>query len=397
MRNETQQNGEQRRMLTLSWFCAFASLTLALSAGAKAKGTPEPQSSPDEPQVKVRLVSATQGRSIVETALSFEQPTPGSRDCSHLVREIYAAAGFNYPYASSFDLYAGNENFRRVKTPQPGDLIAWPGHVGIVLDPREHSFYSLVRSGLEAENYYGRYWRSRGHARFYRFVAAKLGTVETAEVEPPTLKRAPEIEARADTSAVTPRAIRERDTELPVKTASRRTAVIGPPAPRLLAEPADFPTSILITSEQRRPTQDEVAEAVSQLSNAAGNLLQGAETLKTKMPVAIFEHLSVERVEIKNDRGWAHLAVDSNVSINEEGADFKRRREKVRWELRRTESGWIAVAPTERAFVPREVAVRVLAARLAQLTESDASAQDDGALGQEGRIANLLSALLQTK
>ena len=252
MWNEPQNDSERRRMLAVSWFCAFASLTIALSAGAKASAAPQSQgSASSEPPPKVRLVSATQGRSIVDTALSFEEPAPGSRDCSHLVREIYAAAGFDYPYASSFDLYAGNENFRRVKNPQPGDLIAWPGHVGIVLDPREHTFYSLVRSGLQAENYYGRYWRSRGHARFYRFVAAKLGTVETADLEPLPPNRQQESEGRAENSRVTPRAIRERDAELPVKTASGHTAVVGPPAPPLLPAPAEAPRTILLTSEQR--------------------------------------------------------------------------------------------------------------------------------------------------
>jgi hypothetical protein len=56
-----------------------------------------------------------------------------------------------------------------VRHPQPGDLIVWPGHVGIVLKPLEHSFYSLVSTGLEAQNYEGTYWRSRGRPRFYRY------------------------------------------------------------------------------------------------------------------------------------------------------------------------------------------------------------------------------------
>ena len=166
MSNETQDGNERSRMAAVSWFCAFASLTLALSMAGKTKSADSPQEPRDpEPSPKVRLVSTTQGRSIVDSALSFEQPIRGTQDCSHLVHEIYAAAGLDYPYASSFDLYAGSESFRRVKAPQPGDLITWPGHVGIVLDPAEHSFYSLVRSGLQAQNYTARYWRSRGRAR----------------------------------------------------------------------------------------------------------------------------------------------------------------------------------------------------------------------------------------
>jgi hypothetical protein len=77
---------------------------------------------------------------------------------------------------------------------------------------------------------------------------------------------------------------------------------------------------------------------------------------------------------------------------------LKRRREKVRWELRRTEAGWEAVTPTGRSYVPQDVAVRNLAARLARLTTSDGSAAHDSKiLLQESQLANLLSTLLENK
>src|SRR3989475_10396549 len=123
-----------------------------------------------------RLLSAKEGRAIVDAARDEDQPVRGAQDCSHLVHQTYLNAGFEYVYASSFELYAGNENFERVRKPQPGDLIVWPGHVGIVLDPLEHSFYSLVSTGLEAQNYLAAYWMSRGRPRFYRY------KIENAEI-----------------------------------------------------------------------------------------------------------------------------------------------------------------------------------------------------------------------
>jgi hypothetical protein len=78
--------------------------------------------------------------------------------------------------------------------------------------------------------------------------------------------------------------------------------------------------------------------------------------------------------------------------------DYKRRREKVRWELRRTESGWEAITPTDRTYVPEDVAVRNLAAQLAWLTEGDgAAAHQEAVLRQESQIATLLSVLLKSK
>src|SRR6266403_1147580 len=127
-----------------------------------------------------RLITSEQGRQIAAAALEQDEPVRSTQDCSHLVHQIYSTAGYEYAYASSFDLYAGNENFRRVQHPQAGDLITWPGHVGIVIDPRQHTFHSLVRSGLKTEDYLGPYWRSRGRARFYRYVVKRGSEIETA-------------------------------------------------------------------------------------------------------------------------------------------------------------------------------------------------------------------------
>jgi hypothetical protein len=115
-----------------------------------------------------RLMSIAEGRAIVRAAFQGDEWEQGARDCSHAVHAVYATAGFAYRYASSFEIYSGDENFARVKYPRAGDVIAWPGHVGIVVNPAEHSFFSLVRTGLGEQDYESSYWRSRGRPRFYR-------------------------------------------------------------------------------------------------------------------------------------------------------------------------------------------------------------------------------------
>jgi hypothetical protein len=119
------------------------------------------------------LLGAEEGRAIVDVALEQVAPLEDARDCSHVVHAIYASGGYAYPYASSSDIYFGNDSFVRVKHPRAGDVIAWRGHVGIVVNPAEHSFYSLVRTGLQAQNYESAYWRSRGQPRFYRLRVAR--------------------------------------------------------------------------------------------------------------------------------------------------------------------------------------------------------------------------------
>src|SRR5467141_162222 len=349
-----------------------------------------------------RLVSAEAGQAIVDAARGQDSTAGEAQDCSHLVHQTYLNAGFEYPYASSFELYAGNENFERVKKAQPGDLIVWPGHVGIVLDPLEHSFYSLVSTGLEAQNYLGPYWVSRGRPRFYRY------KIENAEIM--TASKTP-ASSRTSHSAKPPEAevaVEERspvaasNSNRPPKAVSERTRVVnGPaavPAPVVESNTFEVPQSIVIGAGNKRPTTSQVAEGISELSNAAGTVLRSDGPSKLALPMVIFERFQVERLEIKRDHGWARLQVDYRATIVGGEANYKRRREKVRWELRKTESGWEAIAPTDRTYVPNDVAVRNLAAQLARLTEGDGSAaHQETVLRQESQLANLLSGLLENK
>src|SRR6266404_2193829 len=138
--------------------------------------------------------------------------------------------------------------------------------------------------------------------------------------------------------------------------------------------------------------------AISDLTNASGEILRSDDPSKLPLPVVIFERFQVERLEIKRDHGWAHLQMESRAIIAGDETNYKRRNEKVRWELRKTESGWEAVAPADRTYVPSDVAVRNLAAQLARLTEGDGTAVDQEAvLRKESQLANLLSGLLDNK
>jgi NlpC/P60 family len=354
------------------------------------------------PVANSRLLSAQEGRAIVDAARDQDQPGRSAQDCSHLVHQTYVDAGFEYPYASSFELYAGGENFERVRHPQPGDLIVWPGHVGIVLEPLEHTFYSLVSTGLEAQNYEGPYWRSRGRPRFYRY---KVETAEilTATVKAPAISRPSNSTKQQDTEAVTEEGspMAAYDPNRPPKMASERTRVMKDPpvlpAPVGERTPFEIPQSIVIEAGNKRPTNSQVAEGISELSNASGTILRTDGAAKLTMPVVIFDRLHVEHLDVKKDHGWARLQMDSRATITRGETEYKRRHIKVRWELRKTESGWEAIAPTDRMYVPNDVAVRNLAARLAQLTESDgAEARQESVLREESKLANLLSALLET-
>jgi hypothetical protein len=144
-------------------------LLLAGSSVAQAQVRPQSQKKISSPQ----LLTAREGEDIVQAAWERDQQPDRAPDCSHLAHEVYSRAGYPYPYARSVDLYVGIGSFVRVRKPQPGDLVVWRGHVGIVIDPAEHAFYSSVTSGLRTEFYDTPDWKARGPARFYRYVAVK--------------------------------------------------------------------------------------------------------------------------------------------------------------------------------------------------------------------------------
>ena len=356
-----------------------------------------------------RLLTIEEGRSIVNVAWQQDRPAPGVRDCSHFVHQIYANAGFEYAYASSFEIYAGNENFEKVRNPHSGDLIAWPGHVGIVVDPMEHRFYSLVRTGLEAQDYRSAYWRSRGTPRFYRYRVEQGAIVSAANISGSSTvstgpaKRSVVMKAQP---VIKERAAAEHDfsDRPPAAAPSKAEVIYGPPAPAAssAAKSANaafaIPASAIVATGNRLPTREEVADAISEMSDASGSLLGINNPLKTQLPVVIVEEFKVERVDIKRDHGSARLVVDSNVLIDGGEIEHKERHENVRWELRRTESGWEAVRPKDRTYIPQDIAVKNLADQLARLANGNGAAQHQPeVVQQESQLASLLNLLLQNR
>jgi cell wall-associated NlpC family hydrolase len=124
----------------------------------------------DEGQVATRTLTPDDGLAVIAATLDSSVHLRAKRDCSHLVHAIYDRAGFPYSYVDSSDLYVGTSEFQRVPRPQPGDLVVWRGHVGIVINPSQHVFFSAMRSEPGIDSYDAPDWKRRGQVRFYRYV-----------------------------------------------------------------------------------------------------------------------------------------------------------------------------------------------------------------------------------
>lgn len=102
-------------------------------------------------------------------------------DCSHFVHALYERMGFAYQYATSRRLYKGFPGFARTNNPSPGDLVVWQGHVGIVLQPEQHTFLSSLNSGIKVSSYASQYWIKRGQFRFLQYVGKRDGHTENTQ------------------------------------------------------------------------------------------------------------------------------------------------------------------------------------------------------------------------
>jgi cell wall-associated NlpC family hydrolase len=117
-----------------------------------------------------KVLTSDDRLAVIASALDSKTPRFSERDCSHLVHAIYQRAGFRYAYVDSDQLYDGVEGFQRVSRPDTGDLVVWHGHMGIVIRPSRHVFFSFLHSGPGIDDYENRYWRGRGQPRFYRYI-----------------------------------------------------------------------------------------------------------------------------------------------------------------------------------------------------------------------------------
>jgi len=346
-----------------------------------------------------RTLSPNEGKKILSATRDHRQQVLRKPDCSHLVNEVYRLAGFPYAYATSYELYAGHANFARVQNPQVGDIIVWPGHAGIVVSSKEHTFYSSVSSGLHTEAYDEGYWQSQGRPRFYRYLLSRNSDLlaqnaasgnTSAPKAAVQMLTAPGGGKEGPVEVSTPR----RGITETIKAKAEEREPSGPPEPSVFEVPRNVP----IIARLAKPTQAEVAEAISELNSASGNLLRKRDLAKYAGELSIFDQFRVDRVEVKKDRGWALVRVESRVTLKGPKIQFKHRTANVKWELRRDEKGWLAEPPSDCNYVPRDVAVQVLAAQLATLTQSALpSSQTADTIQQEAHLAHILDALYQSK
>ena len=351
---------------------ATASAALGQDSGPASVETREP-----------RPIAKRDGRKILAAIPTIDADSDSETDCSHLVHDVYEQAGFPYDYASSRELYIGSTSFTRVRAPQPGDLVVWRGHVGIVIDPKQRSFFSFVRSGPDTQFYDSPYWRSRGIARFFRYITEK----------PPRSGQTLEATHRADQQPL-PVASRSSENRPPSRlikptpaSASNSALAAKTPTPATL----ETPRQLVLQVTGKNPSAEEIEAAFVAMNQDFVESLRAGSLNSLGKSIVVYREVRVSAVQIKGKRGIALIQIESLGALTDTRMDSQLGWSEQSLEFEKTKRGWVMNPIQDAAYVKREVALQVLSARLAELTQNtDATPEQEREQKRIVRLLNLL-------
>ncbi|PYX04113.1 MAG: hypothetical protein DMG86_01220 [Acidobacteria bacterium] len=305
------------------------------------------------------VLMSSDDRLLVVSAALGRQVSRSKPDCSHLVHEIYSRAGFPYRYSSSSDLYSGLNEFQRVTTPQVADLIVWPGHVGIIVSPAQHSFYSSLRSRVGVDFYDSSYWRGRGRPRFYRYVKRTLMAESS--------KRDQSVE------------------DIGAEEKSDSSTVL---------ETANFSIMDTLAVDSMRLSPEQIRNAFLKLSNDYGDSLRTQDLSKLRVPLVVFDQIKVERLKVKGKKGTVDIRIDGPLTFSDGQLDQKNRHDRQRWTINNhDQTTWQLDLPKAVIYISRDDAARLFAQQLARITDGTHD-ESPGLKLEKAELARTLDVLL---
>jgi NlpC/P60 family len=311
-----------------------------------------------------RVASREEGTAIAQLTLQHWPQVRDKPDCSHLVHDIYAEAGLDYDYAASNEIFEGIESFQRVEKPQPGDLVAWRGHVGIVIDPDDHSFYSSVITGFSVSQFDSSYWISRGPRRFYRY---KINDLQSARL----LERA--ARGKPYLASAGPAPYQANSVNNPVDHENNRLAVSVPNRGAVESFADQTRAVDPVTQSPAKPTMEQILAAFTKWSDSNAQALLQTGFLNGR--IEILDSFQLNKTETRNNSIWVEFKVKKIALFVDGKMRSSHGTEKVRLSLLRQSGRWTLLDPANRVFLLRRDAVTMIAGRLARLSRASDTAE----------------------
>ncbi|HEX5434686.1 MAG TPA: NlpC/P60 family protein [Candidatus Angelobacter sp.] len=345
------------------------------------------------------LLSAEQGQALVQYAMQSASRLRAKPDCSHLVHTIYSRAGLSYSYQPSRALYRGAAtDFERVKKPQPGDLIVWRGHVGIVVSPRRKTFFSSVRSGIITESWTSHEWLVRGRPHFYRYRIRPdsnlelLASIAARTVEDGAIPDRMNSGNQEDVIEGQPRAA-SASNDADIEGGNAETSSSDDPQDRVgqaegaqaesaredgqaesgtgVAAPEEHVTVFtptLATIRQRgKPKKKQIEAAFLEAAKANAQQVLEPEApagIAQLQPLTVFTRAEVGRIRIKGERGSVKIKLTENMSFEQGRVLPGKTIERELSIVRRNQDGstvWVITDPAQRTYLPAAQALTVFA------------------------------------
>jgi hypothetical protein len=274
----------------------------------------------------------------------------------------------------------------------------WQGHIGIVIDPKEHSFYSSVTSGFAIQSYQSRYWSGRGIPRFYRFVVNDLrepapllanldlprlpsGKVLAAlmrpfPAQPPILMQSdtPQIAMQSDASE---KSAPESAQVRPAQRQEQQEIVEDQPLPIQAGDAGknQMTDQVVITSSPT-PAKKEVLAAIRRFVDASGQGLLQDGSLDSQPAVGMVDRMKVLAINLQGNSGLADVEIKQLGGFQYGKAIATRTTARRQVMLNRQEQGWVLVLPQDLMCVNRNIAVTALTDHLAALPHTPANSRE---------------------
>jgi hypothetical protein len=237
-----------------------------------------------------------------------------------------------------------------------------------VVNPAQHSFFSALSSGHGVDLYDSPYWKRRGRPRFYRYVkpvpsGVLSASTQAASLKPAALGRTEPQDASAE-DMVPDGSAPDREEDSPTE--------VGSSARLADRQPTDTATPPAAVVNFARPKPDQVSAAFLAVcgDETWQESLGGRSLFRSAQPVIVFDQFEVRKVHIAGNQGWVEVQIDELLSVTGGKAQAHERSERQRWPLRRrNKTSWELAPPGDTIYLPRPIAVRILAHELARLTE----------------------------
>jgi hypothetical protein len=175
------------------------------------------------------------------------------------------------------------------------------------------------------------------------------------------------------------------------KSAPASASHSAPAAEASSSATVESPREIVLQVARKNPSPDEVAAAFVEMNQDSGEYLRTRSLNSLGKPIVVYREVRVSGIQIKGKRGTALVRIESLGAPPNMQTDSQLRWKEQSLEFEKTKRGWVMSPVQDAAYVKREVALQVLAARLAELAQNtDATPEQEREQKQIIRFLNLL-------